>query len=96
MKPVNLNNEQRLFQKAMAMESAKAYCRANGLSWERLKEQRFDLMGLTAVFSQPSDVKPLGLTNDRETMPKPTLVIRYQDGTLVFEQTEHTTKYLAQ
>ena len=65
------------------------------MTWERLATQRFDLLGAVAVFSQPSAVKAEGLTNDQETMPKPTLVIRFQDGHLVFEQTEHTREYLS-
>ena len=95
MKPTVPNSNERLFQKAMAMESAKSYCKENGLSWELLKAQQFDLLGLTAVFSQPSDVKAQGLVNDVETMPKPTLIIRYQAGGLVFEQTEYTKQFLS-
>lgn len=95
MKATSSRQTERLFQKAMAMESAKAYCMENGISWELLQKQRFDLLGMTAVFSQPSTQKPQGLVNDIETQPKPTLIIRFQDGKLIFEQTEYTKKYLA-
>lgn len=90
-----MSQNEKSFQRALAMESAKAYCKDNGLLWEKLAGQRFDLLGAVAVFSQPSAVPAQGLTNDQETMPKPTLVIRFQDGSLVFEQTEHTRKYLS-
>lgn len=96
MKAAASMQNERMFQKAMAIASAKDYCRENGISWELLQKQRFDLLGMTAVFSQPSPSQPQGLVNDMETQPKPTLIIRYLDGDLVFEQTEYTRQYLAQ
>lgn len=60
----------------------------------KLSNQRFDLIYDIACFSQPSDVVPDGLTNDMETMPMPTLVIKRDGDDIVIEQTEYTKKYL--
>lgn len=82
-------------QRAMALSLSKEYCEKNHLSFDKLKSQRFDFMYDIACFSQPSDVVPLGLTNDRDTMPIPTLIIRAgDDDGIVIERTEHTEKYL--
>lgn len=94
MGAIHATQTERSLQRAMAIECAKNYCQEQGLLWDRLKEQRFDLLGGIAVFSQPSDVESNGLVNDRDTMPKPTLVIRFENGQLVFEQTEHTREFL--
>lgn len=45
-------------------------------------------------FFQPSDVTALGLTNDQETMPKATLIIKNEHGELIICETEYTKKYL--
>ena len=81
--------------RAMAFEVASRYCRENGLSVEKLKSQRCESFENMAWFAQPSDVKPNGLLNDMQTMPRPTLILKSQDGKLIVEQTEHTHKYLA-
>ncbi|MGN0468922.1 MAG: hypothetical protein ACI4GY_09385 [Acutalibacteraceae bacterium] len=88
-----LNN---VMQRALSLEVAKPFCKSNGLSFDKLKKQRFDFIYGTAIFSQPSGVEPKGLTNDKETMPLPTLIIKNIDGEIVFEQTEYTEQYLAQ
>lgn len=41
-----------------------------------------------------SGVKPKGLTNDKETMPKVTLIIKFVDGQLQIEETEYTVQFL--
>lgn len=82
-------------KKAMAGKAAEAYCKKAGLSLEKLKTQRFNWILDTVIFSQPSDTIPDGLCNDKATMPYPTLIMKEQDGELVFEQTEHTKKYLS-
>ena len=88
--------EEKELAKAMAFDVAARYCKENGLSVEKLRTQQFDLFADIACFSQPSGVKPEGLTNDLKTQPYPTLILKAQNGKLVVEQTEHTHKFLAQ
>ena len=57
-------------EKALAVEYAKKYCIEHGLSIKKLQMQRFALSANECCFAQPSGVKPKGLTNDKETMPK--------------------------
>ena len=83
-------------QRLLALAAAKEYCEKNGLSYEKLKKQNFVLVYETAWFSQPSEVVPIGLTNDMDTLPYPTLVFRTKNDNLLIEETEHTRKYLAQ
>lgn len=83
------------FQRAMALNLSKQYCKENGLSYDKLQKQRFDFFDGVAWFSQPSDIVPLGLINDMETMPMPTLVLKRDGEKIIFEQTEHTKKYLS-
>ena len=78
-------------QKSLATEYALSYCRKKGLATDKLLKQRFDDH---AIFSQPSGVKPNGLTNDMATMPFPTLIITCDADGLHIETTEHTEKYL--
>ena len=82
--------------KAMAFEIASSYCVKNNLSVKKLKDQRFEWIYDSAFFAQPSDVIPDGLRNDRETQPKPTLIITLVNGEIVIKETEYTRKYLAQ
>ena len=81
-------------QRALATAYAEQYCARNGLSLEKLKGQRFDIVMNRAIFSQPSGVRAMGLTNDRETLPKPTLVITFDSKGLSIAETEHTKEYL--
>nr|MDD6335967.1 hypothetical protein [bacterium] len=81
--------------RAMAFDVAARYCRENGLSVEKLRQQRFAFFENTAWFSQPSDVVPDGLLNDIQTIPHPTLIIKLADDKLMVEQTEYTAKDLA-
>ena len=82
-------------QKALALEIAKSYCKDNGLSIDKLSKQRFNIIYSSAVFAQPTEVIPNGLLNDLATQPKPTLIIKNENGGLVIEQTEHTREYLS-
>ena len=79
----------------LALSKAEQYCKENGLSFDKLSRQRFRLIYESAMFLQPSGVKPNGLVNDIETQPKPTLIIENKNGRLVVEETEYTRKYLA-
>lgn len=82
--------------RAMAEACAESYCKANGLSLEKLKAQRFEVIMDQMVFAQPTGVKPDGLRNDIATRPYPTLILRLDDkGEIKIEQTEYTRKYLA-
>ena len=82
-------------QRLMALRISESYCAEQGLSFDKLKNQMFDFFNGAAWFLQPSGVTPKGLTNDKETMPKPTLIIRNVNGNIVIEQTENTQKYLS-
>lgn len=82
-------------QRLMALQISRQYCAEHKLSFDKLSTQRFDFFNGIACFSQPSNVEPLGLTNDKATMPMPTLIIKHINGDIVFEQTEHTKKYLS-
>lgn len=82
-------------QKALVIEFVRDYCEKNHISIDKLKSERFDLSYNECGFAHPSDIKPDGLTNDRETMPKVTLKIKYEDGMLFIEQTEYTKDFLS-
>ena len=63
---------------------------------EKLKTQRFEMIGDKMIFAQPTGVAPDGLCNDIATRPFPTLVIHLDaSGNLVVEATPHTYRYLA-
>lgn len=81
-------------QKLLAIEFVREYCHKNNLSLEKLKSQRFELSYDACGFLQPSTIIPKGLVNDRETMPKPTLIIKNVNGKLIIESTEYTKQYL--
>ncbi|MDE6909670.1 MAG: hypothetical protein K2P44_04270 [Lachnospiraceae bacterium] len=92
------NKNQRIiekeFQKALAIEYVKTFCLKNNLSLKKLQTQRFVLSGNECAFAQPSDIKPNGLINDRDTMPKVTLIIKFEDRQLRIEKTEYTEVFL--
>ncbi len=48
-------------QKALAIEYVKNFCVEHNLSLQKLKAQRFILVGNECAFAQPSDMKPNGL-----------------------------------
>lgn len=98
---LNINNEkvdkwkeEKRLQRLLAIEYVKDYCIQNGLSLEKLKLQRFELSYNECGFFHPSDVTALGLTNDQETMPKATLIIKNENEELIICETEYTKKYL--
>ena len=82
-------------QRLLSLVAAKDYCEKNNLSIEKVEKQLFFFGYDSAIFAQPSDVIPNGLCNDIDTQPKPTLIIRNQDGELIIEETELTRKILA-
>lgn len=91
---VNKWKEEKSLQRLLAIEYVKDYCIQKGLSLEKLKTQRFELSYSECGFFQPSDATVLGLTNDQETMPKATLIIKNEHGELIICETEYTKKYL--
>ncbi len=91
---VNKWKMEKELQKLLAIEFVKEYCHKNNLSLQKLKNQIFELSYDACGFLQPSDVVPEGLVNDRETMPKPTLIIKNVNGQLVIKSTEYTKIYL--
>lgn len=86
--------QEKELQRILALEYVKDYCIKNGLSIEKLKEQRFELSYNECGFFQKSNVKPEGLSNDNATMPNLTLLIRNSEGSLIIEETEFTEIYL--
>ena len=80
--------------RAMAVELARDYCKNHGYNPLKLQTQRYFELPSCVCFAQPRGVAPDGLRNDIATQPLPTLVIRFADGRLIFETTEHTDKYL--
>ncbi len=88
------NAQENKIQKMLAFEYAKKYCAEHNLSVDKLLKQRFEFIYGSAIFAQPSGVEPKGLTNDRDTMPLPTLIIKLDNDELKIEQTEYTKKYL--
>ncbi len=81
-------------QKLLAIEFVKNYCQQNAISLNRLNQQRFELSYGECGFFQPSEIEPNGLLNDKETIPRLTLSIRNDEGTLIIEETEFTEQYL--
>lgn len=87
--------QEREMQKRLAFEYAKKYCSEHNLSTDKLMKQQFEIIYGSAIFAQPSDVEPKGLTNDAETMPRPTLIIKIDNDQLKIEQTEYTKQFLS-
>lgn len=97
VKDINRSNKWGIendLQKALALAFVADYCRINGLSSEKLKNQRFGLSYNECGFFQPSEEEPNGLINDKETMPKATLIIKQIESQLVIEETPYTKQYL--
>lgn len=82
-------------QRALAIEYVRDYCKENKISIEKLEKEIFNLSYQVCGFLHPSDIEPDGLLNDMETIPKPTLTIRYEDNKLSIEQTEFTKEFLS-
>lgn len=91
---INQRKMERELQKALAIAYVSPFCIKNNLSLEKLQSQRFILSCNECAFAQPSDIKPNGLVNDAETMPKVTLIIKFEEGQLKIEETEYTEEFL--
>ena len=94
MKKIDKLDVERKLQRAIVLEYVHEYCNKNNISIDKLKKEIFNLSYDVCGFFHPSEVEPNGLLNDLETLPKPTLIIKYKDEELVIEQTEYTKDYL--
>lgn len=95
MKEIHKIEMERILQKELAIGYLQNYCKQNKLSIEKLKKEIFQLSYDQCVFFHPNNVTPNGLLNDIDTIPKATLVIRYEDGEMMIEQTEYTKEFLS-
>lgn len=95
MKKFNQRKMEKELQKALAIAFVTPFCLENNLSLKKLQSQKFVLSCNECAFAQPSDIKSNGLSNDMETLPKVTLIIRMEDGKLEIEETEYTKEFLA-
>ena len=87
---VNKIELERELEKALAIEFLYNYCQKNKLSVAKLKREIFILSYNQCGFFHASDIKPIGVLNDIETQPKPTLIVEYENGKLVVKETEYT------
>lgn len=87
---------EREFQKALAIEYAKNYCKKNGLSIQKLKNQNFALCdNECAFYVQPiDDIKTDQLVIDGTPKPQVTLIIRHENEELQIEETKYTEIFL--
>ncbi len=83
-------------QKALTIEYIRDYCKKNKISIKKLEKEIFQLSYNCCGFFHPSDIEPKGLLNDMETLPKTTLIVKYENERLIIEQTEYTKEYLAE
>ena len=94
MRPVRNNHNI-----ATAQKIAEDYCATKKLSLRKLSDQKVIDFGDSVVFAQPvhkakMDLHIFGLTKDKETQPKPTLILRKTATGYRVEETEYTKKYL--
>lgn len=72
----------------------KQYCDQNGLSFEAAQKMSQAWNKTTVALYHPEkSSEAMGLLDDTPS-PMVLLIQRKKDGTLTFEQTEHTKKYL--
>lgn len=74
----------------IAKRNAREYCRKNGLSEYILDRQLVYVINDKVVFAQPSNQKPMGLCNDRETQPVPTLIAEKMENEFNIKPTDYT------
>ena len=94
MKTDNKKKIEKELQKAMALNILRVYCKENCLSFEKLEKEMFELSYDECGFFHQNEVIAQGLTNDMETMPKPILIIKMEDGHILIEQTRYTNYFL--
>lgn len=91
------NNQRKLekeFQKALAIEFVKDYCKENNLSVDKLQRQKFTLVCNECAFAQPNDIKSNQFVIDGEPRTKVTLIIKLENEQLKIEETEYTKEFL--
>lgn len=94
MEKSNQRKIEREFQKALAIEYVKKYCKENNLSIEKLQNQTFTLVCNACAFEQPSDIKQNDFIIDGNPKPQITLIIRFENQKLQIEETEYTKEFL--
>lgn len=80
----------------IAKRTAQEYCRKNGLSEHMLDRQLIFAINDNVIFAQPSGEKPMGLCNDRETQPIPTLIAEKKGNDFVIKCTDCTFDVLGE
>lgn len=95
MKEIHKIEMERILQKELAVGYLQNYCKQNKLSIEKLKKEIFQLSYDQCGFFHPNNVVSNGLLNDIDTIPKATLVIKYEDGVMMIKQTEYTKEFLS-
>jgi len=91
----NQRKMERELQKALAIEYVKEYCNKNKFSVEKLRSQRFTLIGNECAFEYVNDAEAEEYIIDGGTKNQITLVIRYENQKLHIEETEYTKKFLS-
>lgn len=96
MEKNNQRKIERAFQKALAIEYAKGYCKQNNLSVEKLQKQRFTLVCNECSFEQPIEINSneYEYVIDGDPEPQVTLIITYENEKLQIEETKYTKEYL--
>lgn len=78
--------------KTRALKEVIEFCRQQGLAENKLNELHTqEIMG-KLYFLHSNGVKPLGLINDRDTVPHPVLLV---SSDYAVSATEYTEKYLS-
>lgn len=80
----------------IAKRTAREYCRKNGLSEHMLDRQMVFVINDNVIFAQPSTRKPMGLRNDRETQPIPTLIAEKKENDFFIKPTDYTYDVLGE
>lgn len=83
----------------VAAKEAELYCAKKNLSVSKLRTQKVAEIGDSIVFAQPVNIEARkvaisGLKKDKESQPKPTLILKKTGRGYIVEETEHTNVYL--
>lgn len=95
MEKINKWKIEKELQRELAIAYVRSYCEENNLSLEKLISEKFVLSYNECGFAHPSEIEVNGLLNDKDTVPKVTLMIKYENKELKIEETEYTRKYLS-
>ncbi len=75
-------------------DEIKKYCEQNGLDFEKAKSSSKSWNRNTVLLGYYDKTKGYNGLLDDTPMPVVLAIFKQNDGSLVFEQTEHTKKYL--